>query len=96
MYKSKENFKNKLKVLGLDYSEASLITLFLVVIGTSIPKIRWIKIVVIKGLKSTWFKWMYGHSGNEYRVATFPKSYKANKEIIIQSLKSIGKSNLSK
>ena len=33
-------FKNILTFLGLDYRDASLITLYLVVIGISIPKIK--------------------------------------------------------
>ena len=31
------------------------------------------KIVSYNKLKSTWFKWMYGHYGNGYRVATLSK-----------------------
>ena len=33
---------------------------------------------------------MYGHSGNDYRVATLSKSYQATTEITMQSLESIG------
>ena len=33
-------FKDKLTFLGLDYRDALLITLYLVVVGISIPKIR--------------------------------------------------------
>ena len=43
-----------------------------------------------KKKKSTWFKWTYGHSGNDYRVATLSKSYQTTTGITMQSLKSIG------
>ena len=69
-------FKDILTFLGLEYRDALLITLYFVVLGISMPKIRsigWlhhIKIVVKKVKKSTCLKWTYGHSGNDYRVAT--------------------------
>ena len=33
------------------------------------------------------FKWTYGHSGNDYRVATLSKSYLTSTGIIMQGLK---------
>ena len=69
-----------LTFLGLDYRVASLITLYFVVPGISIPKIRsigqldYIKIRCWKSKKkSTCLKWTHGHSGNDYRVATLSK-----------------------
>ena len=65
-----------LNFFGLDYRVDSLITLYFVVPGIKIPKIRsigWldhIKICCSKSKKSTCLKWTYGHSGNYYRVAT--------------------------
>ena len=47
-------------------------------------------------LKSTCFKWTYGLSGKDYRIVTLSKSYLAIKEIIKQSLKSMGHTNLTK
>ena len=84
--------KDILAFLGLDYRDASLIILCLIVIGISNPKIRWfyhIKIG-IKSKKTTYLKWMYGHSGNDFRFATLSNSYLTTTEIILQSLKSIG------
>ena len=40
--------------------------------------------------KSACFKWLYGLLGNNYRVATLPKSYLTVVGIIMQSLNSIG------
>ena len=65
--------------LWLDYRVASLITLYFVVPGINMPKIRWIgwfyniKICCLKSKKSTCLKWTYRHSGNDYRVATLSK-----------------------
>ena len=42
------------------------------------------KIVVKKVKKSTCLKWTYGHSGNNYRVATLSKSYLTATGIIMQ------------
>ena len=42
------------------------------------------------------FKWTYGHSGNDYRVATLTKSYLSTTGIIMQSLKLIENSNMPK
>ena len=39
---------------------------------------------------------MYGHSGDDYRVATLSKLYLTTKGIAMQSLESIGQSNLFK
>ena len=46
--------------------------------------------------KSASFKWIYGISGNDYSVATLYKLYPTNTGFIMQSLKSIGQSNLLK
>ena len=48
------------------------------------------KKLLLKKLKA------YGHSGNEYRVATLYKLYLTTKEITMQSLKSIDISNMPK
>ena len=85
-----------LTFLGLDYRVALLITLYFVVPGINIPKIRligWfdhIKICCSKSKKSTCLKRTYGHFGNDYRVATLSKSYLTIKGITMQNLKSIG------
>ena len=85
-----------LTFLGLDYRVALLIILYFVVPGIIIPKIRSIglldhkKFVVKKAKKSTCLKWTYGHSGNDYRVATLSESYLTTTGITMQSLKSIG------
>ena len=50
-------FKDMLKFLGLNYRDASLKTLYLVVLEINFPRIG------LMGL------WMYGHSGKDYRVA---------------------------
>ena len=82
--------------LGLDYRVALLETLYFVVLGINKSKIRsigWLdhkKFVVKKVKKSTCLKWTYGHSGNDYRVATLSKSYLITTGITMQSLKSIG------
>ena len=85
-----------LTFLGLYYRVASLIMLYFVVPGISIPKIRsiglldHIKIFVKKVKKSTCLKWTYGNFGNDYRVATLSKSYLTISGITTQNLKSIG------
>ena len=87
---------DKLTFLGLYYRVASLIILCFVVPGISIPKIRsigWLnhmKFFVKKVKKSTYLKWTYGHSGNDYWVVTLFKSYLTTKGITMQSLKLIG------
>ena len=40
--------------------------------------------------KNLLLKWTYGHSGNDFRVATLSKSNLTTTEITIQSLKLIG------
>ena len=40
LFKNRIMFKDILMFLGLDYRDASLITLYFVVLGISIPKIR--------------------------------------------------------
>ena len=40
--------------------------------------------------KSTFLKWTYGHSDNDYRVATLSNSYLTIIGITMQNLKSIG------
>ena len=45
---------------------------------------------VFKKVEKLMFKWMYGHSGNAYRVATLSKLYLTTTGITMQSLKSIG------
>ena len=76
-------FKDILTYLGLDYRDALLITLYLVVIGISIKK------CCQKRKKSVCFKWTYRLSGNDYRVAARSKSYLTVIGISMQSLKSI-------
>ena len=61
----------------IDYGDASLIILYLVVLG--------IKIIKIKCFKLT-----YGLSDNDYRVAKLPKSYLTVTGSIMQSLKLMG------
>ena len=74
-------FKDILTFLRLDYRDALLTTLNLVVIGISIQKksdesdnsnIQ--KFVVKTSKKSACFKWTYEPSGNDFRVAAFSKS----------------------
>ena len=48
------------------------------------------KFVVKNVKKSTCLKLTYGHSGNDYRVATLSNLYLTSTGITIQSLKSIG------
>ena len=68
-------FQEILTVLWLDYRDASLMILNLVVIGITVPKVRWIgliyhiKNVVKKVRKTTCFKWTYRLSGNDFKVA---------------------------
>ncbi len=45
---------------------------------------------VIKVKKSTCWKLTYGHSGEDYRVATLSKLYLTTTGITMQNLKSIG------
>ena len=86
-------FKDILSFLGLDYRVASLITLYFVVLGISIPKNQINRIItshknlLFKTKKSACFKWTYVHSDNGYRVTTLSKSYLTVIEIITQSLK---------
>ena len=47
-------------------------------------------LIVKKVTKSAYFKSMYGLSGDDFRGATISKSYQTFKDIIMQSLKSIG------
>ena len=55
--------------------------MYFVVIRIRIQKIRWLgkfniqKFVVKKVKKSACFKWTYGLSSNDYRVAALSKSY---------------------
>ena len=65
-------FKEILTFLGLAYRDASLKTLYLVVIGISIN--NKIKKCCQNGKESTCFKWTYVHSDNDYSVATLPKT----------------------
>ena len=82
-------FIDILTLLGLDYRDASLITLFFVVLGISIKNqiILFDKNVHIQKVKNQQTYW---HSCNDYRVATLSKSYQTTAGIIMQSLKSIG------
>ena len=48
------------------------------------------KNLLLKSKKSICLKWTYGHSCNDYSVATLSKSYLTTTEITKQSLKSIG------
>ena len=47
-------------------------------------------------LISIYFKWPYEPSGNDYRVATLPKSYLNVIGIIMENLKLIGQFNMFK
>ena len=72
-------FKDILTFLGLVYRVASLITLYLVVLGISIKKSDEsdnfnIQNLLSKSKKSTCFKWTYGLFGNDYRVAALSNS----------------------
>ena len=85
--------KDILTFLGLDYREASLITLYYVVLGITTQMNRLLnnmKIIVKK------VKWTYWFSGNDYRVAKLSKLYLTVIGIIMQSLKWIGQLNFSK
>ena len=72
-------FKEILTFVGINYLDASLITLYLVVIGISIPKSDELdnfntqKFVAKKSNKSACFKCTYGLSGNDYRVVALSK-----------------------
>ena len=81
-----------LTFLGLDYRVASLILLYFVVPEINIPKIRSIGLLDHTKIrcKKTCLKRTYGHSCNDYWVATLFKSYLTTKGITMQSLKSIG------
>ena len=46
--------------------------------------------LLLKSKQSTYLKWTYGYSGNDYRVAKFSKTYLTIMGITMQSLKSIG------
>ena len=86
-------FKDILTYLGIDYRDSSNTTLYLVVIGISIQKIRWIgwfKICCQKVKKSACFKWTYRLYSYDYRVAALSKSYLTVIGISIHCLKSIG------
>ena len=66
-------FKDILIFLELDYRDASLMILYLVVIEIQIWD-QWdyfitLRFVVKKGKKSARLKWTYGTSGSDYRVA---------------------------
>ena len=84
-----------LSFLGFHYRVASIITLYFVVPGINIPKIRsngWldhIKNLLLRVKKSTCLKWTYGHADNNW-VATLSKPYVTTKGITMQSFKSIG------
>ena len=72
-------FEDILAFLGLNYKDASIITMYFVVLGISIPNIRpyqyriilWHKNCFLKSKKATW---TYGLSGNDYRVASLSNS----------------------
>ena len=66
-----------------------LVTLYLVVINQKNRIIITYRNLLSKSKKSACFNWMYGLSGNDYKVATLPKSYLIVIGIILQSLKSI-------
>ena len=93
-------FKDILTFLGLDYRDASLITLYLNVLRISteysVNQMNRIfltfKTIICchKIKKSACYKWMYGLSGNDYRVAVLSKSYLTVVEISMKSLRSIG------
>ncbi len=72
-------FKNCLNrrflFLGLVYRDSLLIVLYLVVIGTSIKNQINRIIISHKKLSKKVNKWTYGHSDNEFIVATLYKSY---------------------
>ena len=82
-----------LTFLGIGYKDASLITC------TLFSKEKYSKnqinqIIILhknmslKQLKIRMYKWTYGHSDNEYRVATLSKSFLTTTGITMQSLKS--------
>ena len=57
--------------LGLVYRDASLITLYLVVIGISIQ--RTYKNLLLNSKKLACFRWTYVLSSSKYRVASLSK-----------------------
>ena len=82
-------FLDILTFLGLYYRVASLITLYFVVPGINIPKIRSIGLDHIT-ISCKIFKMNVRKFGNDYRVATLSNSYLTTKGIIMQNFKSIG------
>ena len=89
-------FKDILTFLGLDIRDASLKTLYLVLIESIFQKsdesddFNIQKLVVKKSKKSACFEWTYRLSGNDYRVDTLYKLYLTVTGINIQCLKPIG------
>ena len=88
-------FKDILTFLGVDYRDASPITMYFVVLVISIPKNQINQIILSnknllsKSKKSTCLKWTYEHSGNDYRFTMLFKSNLITTGIAIQSLKTI-------
>ena len=74
-------FKDILTCLVLDYRDASLITLYFVVLGISIKKSDQSEYIsdenlLLKSQKSTCLKWTYGNSGYDYTVTMLSNYYR--------------------